>query len=77
MKTRTLALLFASIATLIYAMNYTIAKSVMPFYIKPYGFMIVLPFGFTEFMEINWVSMPRNIFYAVVFVVVCTTYLIY
>lgn len=45
MKGRVLALLAASVATLIYGVNYTIAKDVMPFYIKPYGFILIRVIG--------------------------------
>jgi len=45
MKGRVLALLAAFSATLIYGVNYTIAKDVMPTYIKPYGFIILRVFG--------------------------------
>ena len=39
MNQRTFALIAVSIATLIYSLTYTIAKEVMPNYIKPYGFI--------------------------------------
>jgi drug/metabolite transporter (DMT)-like permease len=42
-----------------------------------FGLIIVIPFGFTEFLEIQWNSMPINILYKIVFVVVCTTFLTY
>jgi len=45
MKGRILALLAASAATLIYGVNYTIAKDVMPTYVKPYGFIVLRVFG--------------------------------
>ena len=38
MNKRTLALIAVSTATLIYGINYTIAKEVMPIYVKPFGF---------------------------------------
>ncbi|MBV1887775.1 MAG: DMT family transporter [Urechidicola sp.] len=41
------------------------------------GLLVVLPFGFNDLLEINWVSMPTNIIYKVLFVVVCTTFLTY
>ncbi len=41
MNTRALALIAVSIATLIYGLNYTIAKDVMPLYMKPYGFILL------------------------------------
>lgn len=41
MNQRTLALIATSIATLIYGVTFTIAKEVMPLYIKPYGFILL------------------------------------
>jgi len=41
------------------------------------GFIIVLPFGFNDFLEIDWVSMPTNIWYSILFVVIGTTFLTY
>jgi drug/metabolite transporter (DMT)-like permease len=48
MKTRSLALTAVSIATLIYGLNYTIAKEVMPFYVKPFGFILIRVLGATS-----------------------------
>lgn len=47
MNTRTLALIAVSIATIIYGLNYSIAKDVMPQYIKPYGFIFLRVAGAT------------------------------
>ena len=47
MKTRTLALIAVSIATIIYSVNYTIAKDVMPTYVKPYAFILLRVSGAT------------------------------
>lgn len=44
---RTLALIAVSIATLIYGVNYTIAKEVMPLYVKPFGFILLRVIGAT------------------------------
>lgn len=52
MKQRTLALIAVSIATLIYGVNYTIAKEVMPVYVKPFGFILIRIIGATA---IFWV----------------------
>jgi drug/metabolite transporter (DMT)-like permease len=41
MNQRTFALIAVSIATLIYGVTYTIAKDVMPNYIKPYAFILL------------------------------------
>ena len=47
MNKRFLAILAVSIATLIYGVNYTIAKEVMPLYIKPYAFIFLRVAGAT------------------------------
>ena len=45
MNNRTLALLAALIATSIYGLNHTIAKGLMPIYIKPFGFIFLRVLG--------------------------------
>ncbi len=47
MNTRVLALMAALIATIIYGINYTVAKEVMPAYIKPFGFIVLRVAGAT------------------------------
>lgn len=47
MNTRTLALIAVSIATLIYGVTFTIAKDVMPLFIKPYGLILLRVLGAT------------------------------
>ena len=47
MSTRSLALLAATVAALIYGITFTVAKHVMPVYIKPYGFIVLRVFGAT------------------------------
>ncbi len=47
MDKRTVALLAALGASLIYAVNHTIAKGVMPTYIKPFGFILLRVVGAT------------------------------
>ncbi len=47
MNTRTFALLAALVAALIYGLTFTVAKHVMPVYIKPYGFIVLRVFGAT------------------------------
>jgi drug/metabolite transporter (DMT)-like permease len=42
-----------------------------------FGLIFVIPFGYQEFSEIQWNTMPTNIMYAIVFVVVGTTFLAY
>ena len=45
--TRNLALLLVFIATAIYGISFTIAKDVMPAYVKPYGFIVMRVSGAT------------------------------
>lgn len=47
MSKRNWALLAAMTVSLIYGLSYTIAKDVMPQYVKPYGFILVRVFGAT------------------------------
>ena len=47
MKPRTLAIIAVFIATFIYGINYTIAKAVMPLYVKPFGFILIRVLGAT------------------------------
>ena len=48
MKTRTLAIIAVFIGTFIYGINYTIAKAVMPLYVKPFGFILIRVLGATS-----------------------------
>ncbi len=68
-----------------YAMYLTVVKPLMKSY-KPitvikwvflFGFLMVIPFGFSQFQSVNWQSMPSFIVWEVMFVVVCTTFLAY
>lgn len=45
MDKRTLALIGATFVALIYGANFTIAKDVMPVYMKPFGFIFVRALG--------------------------------
>lgn len=47
MSKRTLALLGATFVALIYGVNFTIAKDVMPTYVKPYAFILIRAIGAT------------------------------
>ena len=47
MSIRTIALIALSITALIYGVTFTIAKEVMPLYIKPYGFILLRVSGAT------------------------------
>jgi len=57
---RTLALLAALGATTIYGLNHTIAKGVMPIYVKPFGFIMIRVLGATAlFWAISFLG-PRE-----------------
>lgn len=47
MNSRNSAFLLATLAAIIYGINFTVAKEVMPYYIKPYAFILVRVFGAT------------------------------
>ena len=47
MNQRTLALIAVSIATLIYGVTFTVAKEVMPIYVKPFAFILLRVSGAT------------------------------
>lgn len=47
MNSRKIAFLLAFSAAIIYGINYTIAKEVMPLYVKPYGFILLRLIGGT------------------------------
>jgi len=47
MNPRNVALLFAFLAALIYGVSYTVAKDVMPLYVKPYAFIVLRVLGAT------------------------------
>ena len=47
------------------------------FYVFGFGFFYVLPFGFTNLVNVNWIIIPFNIYLEIVFVVVCTTFIAY
>ena len=42
-----------------------------------FGFIYVLPFGFQELKQIEWATMPSNIWRDIVFVVLGSTFLVY
>ncbi|MFN3752717.1 DMT family transporter [Flavobacterium sp.] len=71
MSKRTWALLAATMVSLIYGVSFTIAKDVMPTYIKPFGFILLRVFGATILFwavsfwgpkeKIQWNDFPRII----------------
>jgi drug/metabolite transporter (DMT)-like permease len=42
-----------------------------------FGFLMVLPFGYTEFQAVNWAVVPIDIFWKIGFVVLFSTFLTY
>ena len=46
-------------------------------YVFGFGFLYVLPFGYTELMAVDWLSFPPIIIWEVLFVVICTTVIAY
>ena len=47
MKSRNIAFLLAFLAALIYGVSFTVAKEVMPVYIRPFGFILLRVLGAT------------------------------
>lgn len=54
MSKRTLALITATIVSIIYGMTFTIAKDVMPKYVDAYGFIIMRVGGATILFWLSW-----------------------
>ena len=52
--------------------TFTVVKWVFLF-----GFVYVLPFGFKQFTEVNWATMPTSIWHDIIFVVIGTTFFAY
>lgn len=53
MNTRVLALIAVSIVTIIYGVTFTVAKEVMPHYVKPFGFIFI---RVSSAMLIFWIA---------------------
>ena len=68
-----------------YALYLVIVKPMMEkyhpitvmFYVFSFGLFYVIPFGYTELLEVNWSSIPDNIYLEIAFVVVFTTFVAY
>lgn len=77
--------LFVFINALSYGLYLVIVKPLMQkyhpitvmFYVFGFGFMYVFYFGYDQIHQIQWKSMPYTIYYAIAFVVICTTFLAY
>ena len=46
-------------------------------WIYTFGFLMVLPFGWSEFSAVNWTEIPNDIFWKIGFVVIFSTFLTY
>jgi drug/metabolite transporter (DMT)-like permease len=60
MSNRNLALLGATLVSIIYGVTFTIAKDVMPKYIDSYGFILLRVGGSTLFFWLVWLFMPKE-----------------
>ena len=60
MNKRILAFVLAFSASLIYGVSFTIAKDVMPLYIKPYGFILLRVVGATLLFWLISLSVPKE-----------------
>ena len=68
-----------------YALYLVIVKPMMEkyhpitvmFYVFSFGLLYVIPFGYTELLEVNWSSIPDNIYLEIAFVVLFTTVVAY
>ena len=77
--------LFVFINASSYALYLVILKPMMKkyhpitvmFYVFGFGFLYVLPFGFTNLMDVNWSIIPNNIYLEIAFVVIFTTFIAY
>jgi len=47
------------------------------FYVFSFGFLYVIPFGFSNLADVKWAIIPSNIYWEIAFVVVCTTFIAY
>ena len=47
------------------------------FYVFGFGFLYVLYFGYSELSSVTWDNIPTSIYFSIVFVVFCTTFLAY
>ncbi|TDE55066.1 DMT family transporter [Flavobacterium sp. GT3P67] len=60
MSKRNLALIGATIVSLIYGVTFTIAKDVMPLYIDAYGFILLRVGGSMILFWLAWLFMPKE-----------------
>ena len=60
MSKRNLALIGATIVSIIYGVTFTIAKDVMPLYIDAYGFILLRVGGSVIIFWLVWLFMPKE-----------------
>jgi len=60
MSKRYLALLAATLVSIIYGVTFTIAKDVMPAYVLPYGFIVLRVGGSVVLFWLIWLFMPKE-----------------
>ena len=60
MSKRNLALIGATLVSLIYGVTFTIAKDVMPLYIDAYGFILLRVGGSVRLFWLVWLFMPKE-----------------
>lgn len=42
-----------------------------------FGCVMVFPFGYSQALEVDWANMPIDIFWGVMYVIICVTFLVY
>ncbi len=42
-----------------------------------FGCVMVFPFGYSQALEVDWANMPIEIFWGVMYVIICVTFLVY
>lgn len=42
-----------------------------------FGLVMVFPFGYDQALAVDWANMPTDIFWGVVYVIICVTFLVY
>ena len=47
------------------------------FFVFSFGLIYVLPFGFSNLINVDWTIIPKHIYLEIFFVVVCTTFIAY
>ena len=77
--------LFVFINAISYGMYLVLVKPLMikyqpitvMFYVFIFGFILVIPFGFSDLLLVSWSNIPRLIYWEILYVVVCTTFIAY